>query len=58
MAGKVSVHVALLVEAPAAEGAHEGLPTRVGEQVPLDAARVAEHLAADVTFLLAGRQVD
>ncbi len=51
MTGEVAVHVALLVEAPAAERTEEGLLPRVGEQVALDPTRVTEDLGAQVLFL-------
>ena len=44
MAGHVSVHIALLVEAPAAEVAGERLLARVGQQVSVDPAVVSKHL--------------
>jgi hypothetical protein len=58
MAGQVAVHVALLIEAPPAEGAEERLLPGVGQKMALDSARVAEDLGADVTFLLAQRKMD
>lgn len=56
MAGQVAVHVALLVEAPAAERAGKGL-LAMNLQVALNTAGVAEDLATDVTLFLTRRHL-
>ncbi len=58
MAGQVAIHVALLIEAPPAEGAEERLLPGMGQEMALDSARVAEDLGADVTLLLARWKMD